>query len=593
MVAPPDFESFAAEYFLERDADGRAQLRVIETIVAVYPETNVNRGFYRDLPKYYQEVPLDPQITSVTDAAGAPVPYAIEDYDRGDGLDLQYTSIAIGDDDYLHGRHEYRIEYTLQDVVGYFADTDTDQFYWDVNGVDTATGIDRVSLTLHLDDELVDALQPGESCYPGYYSQATGCSFERSDDGATFTTSVTDVSAYDTLTITIVFEPGTFTPGERITAHWIYAILPPVLFGLAVLLLIAAIVHRFTRWRDAPGRGTIIAQYTAPEDHDLVLAADVIGKGHEALSAGFVGLAVRGFVEVIDLRPRQGGDDADRFALRFRNRDGATAAELRLLKALFDDFAEGEEVRLGSIDAAAGAELYALGLRARDRAVASGLRALPKPGLDRLLRVLSWPVVLAFAVPIGWASLLEVSWGPILGWLIATIGAAFVQKLVLRRPYLLTEKGAEVRDHLRGMRVYLDLAEEERLRVLQSTTGALRVDTKDRGAVVRLNEKLLPYAMLWDVERSWSEALEVQYAATGVGASWLGAGVSTNQLDRTLASFAASSTSRVRPIVPVSTSGGGGGGGSPWSGGSSSFRSGSFGGGFSGGGGGGGGMRGR
>lgn len=588
-VSPPDFESFAAEYYLTRDDDGHAHLRVVETIIALYPETNYNKGFYRDLPKFYQEMPLNPTVASVTDEDGDAVPYAVEDYDAGDGLDYKYSSIALGDDDYVTGRKTYVIEYTLDNVVQHFADSDVDEFYWDVNGTDTGSAIGPVTVVLHVDDELVGNLTGSNSCYPGYYAAEQGCSVEVSDGGETLRAGAPQMSSYDTLTIAIGFEPGTFVPGDKLTDHWLFSLLPRLLLAASVLVLLIALVVRNVVWRDAKGRGTIIAQYSVPEDHDILLAADVIERGHEALAAAFVDLAVRGYADVVDLNPDQPDDD-DRFALAFRSKDGATKQELALLKALFDDMTVGEQAKLGSLGATEGAALYAMGLRARDRAVSSGLRAQPTGSVDVLLRRTLWLVATGFAAAFIWTFAVGVDAGPVFGWLLGSIAAYAATGVVLTKPYLLTQKGAELRDYLVGMRVYLQLAEEERMRVLQSPEGAERVDTADRGRIVKLHEKLLPYAVLWDIEREWAKELEVEYAGTATQPGWISSNPSTADLGGALSSFTRSSISSVRPIVPVRTHSGGG---SSWSGGSSSFSSGSSGGGFSGGGGGGGGMRGR
>jgi uncharacterized membrane protein len=122
------------------------------------------------------------------------------------------------------------------------------------------------------------------------------------------------------------------------------------------------------------------------------------------------------------------------------------------------------------------------------------------------------------------------------------------------------------------------------MRVLQSPQGADRVNVTDRDAIVRLNERLLPYAVLWGVEDQWVEQLRTYY--NGTTPTWL----ASDSFDSSLFhSFAHASTSSVRPIVTSSSSGG-----SSWSSsGGSSFSSGSSGGGFSGGGGGGGGGGGR
>ena len=592
-VSPPDFESFAAQYHLSRDAEGHAHLRVVETIVALYPDYDYNKGFYRDLPKFYQEMPLNPTVLSVTDETGRDIPYSVEDYEAGDGLELKYSSIALGDDDYVTGRKTYVIEYTLDNVVQHFDDPGADEFYWDVNGVDTSSSIDGpVSVVLTVEDDLVEHLTGNNSCYPGYYAAEQGCQVEVSDDGATLSASAPRMSPYDTLTINVLFDAGTFVPGDRLSDNWIFDLLPRLLLAFSALVLLIALVVRLGFWRDAKGRGIIVPQYSVPDDHDILLAADVIGRGHEALAAAFVDLAVRGYVDVVDLRPGSPDDD-DRFALAYRSKDGATKQELALLKALFDDMTEGEQAKLGSLGAPEGAALYALGLRARDRAVAAGLRAQPGSGIDVVLRRSLWVVILGFAAVFIWTFAVDIDAGPVFGWLLGSLAAYGVAGAVLAKPYLLTPKGAELRDYLIGMRDYLELAEEDRLRVLQSPDGAERIDTSDRGLVVKLHEKLLPYAVLWDVERDWAKELEVEYAGTASSPTWISSDLGQVDLGRALSSFSRGSISSVRPIVPVRTYSSGSGGGSSWSGGSSSFSSGSSGGGFSGGGGGGGGMRGR
>ena len=89
---------------------------------------------------------------------------------------------------------------------------------------------------------------------------------------------------------------------------WIVQIVPKVLLGLQGLLAAIAIVIRSVLWRDARGRGTIIAEYTPPGDSDLLLDANIIGRVDAALPAQLVDFAVRGLIRVIDTDP--GVDDA-------------------------------------------------------------------------------------------------------------------------------------------------------------------------------------------------------------------------------------------------------------------------------------------
>ena len=143
----------------------------------------------------------------------------------------------------------------------------------------------------------------------------------------------------------------------------------------------------------------------------------------------------------------------------------------------------------------------------------------------------------------------------------------------------------EVVEHVALLaRLALSDAEKDRLQMLQSATGADRVDVGDNLQLVKLYEKLLPWAVLWGVETSWMKELAVHVDALDEKPDWF---VGTNGFEvsaftSTLGGF------RTTLTPPPSTSSSG------WRGSSGgSFSGGSHGGGFSGGGGGGGGGGGR
>src|SRR5690606_35149454 len=106
---------------------GRASMRVVETIVALFPDHNQNRGIIRAIPTKHGDYDLDVQLVSVRDESGADV--YVERYDFEDIAELY-----LGTDDYVHGRTTYVIEYTMRDVVRHFDDSGDDEFYWDING---------------------------------------------------------------------------------------------------------------------------------------------------------------------------------------------------------------------------------------------------------------------------------------------------------------------------------------------------------------------------------------------------------------------------------------------------------------------------
>ena len=157
----------------------------------------------------------------------------------------------------------------------------------------------------------------------------------------------------------------------------------------------------------------------------------------------------------------------------------------------------------------------------------------------------------------------------------------------------LTLAGGMHKTYLEGIREYLRLAEEDRLRAAQSPRTADLVSSGRRAygdapnapgdSIVNVYERLLPYAVLFGMEREWAEVIRSAGTAEVVERVSLLDAVSSRSL-----SDASSSIGRLA-ATPVSS------GRSSSSSSSSSWSSsgGSSGGGSSGGGGGGGGFGGR
>src|SRR5690606_8806960 len=84
--------------------------------------------------------------------------------------------------------------------------------------------------------------------------------------------------------------------------------------------------------------------------------------------------------------------------------------------------------------------------------------------------------------------------------------------LLARKPK--SAKGAEIRDHLRGVREFIAWAEADRIRTLQSPSGAerRRIDPSDPRQMLHLYESLLPYAVVFGLEKQWGERLAGMYA---------------------------------------------------------------------------------
>ena len=139
-----------------------------------------------------------------------------------------------------------------------------------------------------------------------------------------------------------------------------------------------------------------------------------------------------------------------------------------------------------------------------------------------------------------------------------------------------TFKGLEMSCYMEGLKLYIGMAEAERMKMLQSVEGA---DTSPEG-IVKLYEKLLPYAAVFGLEESWMNEMKKYCEVKEITEpDYLMTGIAVSEISRTMRM--ASDIARTSTVM--SSSGGG----------SSSGFSGGGGGGFSGGGGGGGGFGGR
>lgn len=567
------FARFEAVYELGRDADRRSELLTTETLVAVFPEYDQNRGIRRAIPRTYDGHPTDIRVVSVTDETGSPRGFEVERSEDG-----AFELVTIAADDFVHGEQTYVIAYHQRNVTFDPDDLPVQEFYWDVNGTGWAQPFGVVRGELRLEADLVDAFTGDAACYRGYEGSSTPCESLQVDRAAdaVLVAQAAALGPYENLTIAVGFEPGTFEPrDERFTSS-------PAAMGSAAAALAAltvailAGVFRATRWRDHPGRGIIVAEYEPPEGPSLMESADLVKAPGKGITATILAEAVAGRVRVVETGRKKysvqlvapvGGADRD--------------AE-RVLSALFGPGAPvGAQRSLRSRDTTLGTRLMNLRRQVHTRVAREGLRRRPDRGLRALLAVLAIAASVLAAI-LGIVAL-DASmggawpWLPILGagaaalasiWLVADVGP-------------LTERGRGLHDHLEGLREFIRLAEADRLRMLQSPSGAERVPLgtaagaasvgpdADPDAVLRVTERLLPYAVLFGQEREWSRELAALYEARGEQPGWYSgrSGFNAAVFASSVSSFTSASSSSWSGSSSSSSSGGSSGGGSSGGGG--------------------------
>lgn len=549
------FASFDGQYRLSTDADGHSQLTTVETLVAEFPTFDQNHGIRRNLVERYDGHPTDLRLVSVTDQNGQPRAYTTESEDS-------FLSVTIADKDFVHGLQTYVITYTQSNVTRYFPDNGADEFYWDTNGTGWEQPFGQVSATVHIAENLVPRLTGMVDAASGGEGASEPAETSRTSEGG-FTFSARNLGSGENLSFAIGFQPGTFTARDSgfFAAPWPMLTL---LFACGALAAaIGALVVRITRLRDAPGRGIIVPEYAPPAGANLLLSALILRRQSKATAAQIIGLAVTGKLRILEVSGR-----TPSYRLEFVTDDGTDGDEREFLHALFGSvLTPGEDRNLKKTDQQAARKITALTKRVRSAATTDGYRRRLPIGI---LVVLIVGAVLATtgAIAFGAVSLTEAYGGPWPGVLIAvTVAAALATGILLSRVPL-EAKGVELRDYLRGLAEYIRLAEADRIRYLQSPRGAVRepVATDDLAQMVKLNERLLPFAMLFGEEKQWAAELGRYYEELGTEPSWYaGQGAFAGAVFASSIGAVSSNVSAAYSSAGGSTggavSGGGGGGG--------------------------------
>ncbi|MGW9631855.1 DUF2207 family protein [Agromyces sp. NPDC055520] len=312
-----------------------------------------------------------------------------------------------------------------------------------------------------------------------------------------------------------------------LTAVLVFGILP------AFLILGLGLVARAVAAQRVTPR---VVQYAPERDSTVLRDALLIDADRRAASAALIDLAVKRKIRLI-----AGGAKREPVGVELVSGAVLTSEEAALLEALFGPEHTSTRVRRFSADRRALAgRLKSLLLSTEDALARDGLVARQRvtwPGVTltvfAYLGMLVEALFLLFAIVGGeWSALIATVVA-----LAATIATIFVTPSSWRK-FLPAAAGR--REHLAGLEQYLELAEADRLRTLQSPSGAeLRstetvgssaaqrspashsstdaaaLESHDAIARFHLHERLLPYAVLFGLEREWIAKLKLEHAALG------------------------------------------------------------------------------
>ena len=547
---------FDAEYLLGRDSENRSTLAATWRITAHFLP-NQNHGIAPIFVKKYDNHPTNFSLQSVTDEQGA----SLEHTWNGDELRIGKKDI------YVQGEKTYVIKFTQRDVTKHYDNTGRDEFYWDVIGNEWRVPMENVRVSVKLDESLQAARRGEVFCYVGKQGSRERCNV--SDDKSEIVTNVSRLNRREGITMAVGFTSGTFTGYQETLSEKfikIWATVQTIASSLAVILMLL-LVWRYRRLFGRYSELKPIPPEYLPPNQASVMTSTYILKNYEVMAikgsakvAQLLDLAVRHYIKLYEVRKASFLRSAQYEIEIVKDLKELRPEESEIVRDMFGSSMPkpGQRLNLKKLQ-----NNLSYAARTRDddtnlKNLARGKYALCEQTLANKRIVQRWALwVCAVGVLLLSPMLLLVA------------GIVFA----LSFGWSLTDEGLALRRYLAGLKMYIGVSEAERLQMLQSPEGAekVKVDASDEKQLVKLYERVLPYAVLFGQEKKWSAQLGQYYEQVGEQPDWYSGQGAFNAAafaaGMNSLSSVASSASDYSSTSGGSTGGGfagGGGGGGGW-----------------------------
>lgn len=582
------FSDMHTDFYLSKQDDGSSKMRVQETLVAEFPDYAQNKGLEHAIPRTNQDgANVTFANTSVTVTRNG-----LQEPIWGTDKNQDFFVVSTGTNSYILGQQTFGFEYNMVRVITDFENHQ--ELYWDVNGTKWKQKFDKVSATVWFDEASARAFTGQTECFTGVQgSIARTCTVTVAEDGRSVTiTAERALFAGENLSFTLGFQANSFVvPPPQVSYD--YFIFGMIIFAIIFLLSLVPITGYFKNVRGPKKQfeRSVVPEYPPPKDISVYEAARLLGerRSGNVITAQIIDLAVRGHIKIIEGEATPGfGQPKKTYSLEIITRDGLRPEEVDFLRIIFSGDQERVEVKRYASETMATFLRAFWGRTAATLAKNDYLKDAKDKPLHKTLSFSSYFFVCIFLLillPIFQVAFTDsadallfgqeavVSIAVILMIVAFTIGvsSSFTYPSVISKR---TSKGWDTYYYLKGLEMYIKYAETERLRFLQSVQGAERIDINDKTAVVKLYEKLLPYAVLFRQEKSWAAVIQLYESELGVSPSWVssvGAFSMVSFMSSSGGSFGQSMASSYGSSSSSSGSGfsggGGGGGGSGGGGG--------------------------
>ena len=542
-----------------------ASITVEEKIVYDFG-TNERHGIYRDIPDSFTNSKGKKQRIQISnihvkDERGES--YTFDDSKSGGDF-----HIKIGDADVvISGVHTYVITYDVGNAISVL--DDRDELYWNSTGNKWSVPILEATTLVRLPEGVT---ADATSCYQGGNGSTEVCNATSVEKSPLFL-STRPLQANEGLTVAVGFKKGTVAlPAYAAFLNKISPILRIVVLVLGAVGLIASMFISYTRWRRDgrdPKQRAIVTEFSVPDDlNPLEVAYLLYGRIRaKDLSAYLIWLATKGVLKIKQTQTKTLG----LFTRVDYNLTSTGAAKETYGQAILDKLFS---TSYGAVSDSQGTTVNLSAFKEKSGSLAPEMVAAQKEMGELLTRrhlFTENPVIhlrnffmtgCIIAVVAGvhiylLVDLFPVSSGGIYMSLMLLLSALCFFVFAPFMPQK-TKHGGEIVDRLLGLKEYIRVAEKERI----SFHNAPEKNPQ-------LFETLLPFAMVFSLEKKWASAFSGilreppgWYSSTST--SSFNPALFAASMNSFSSTFGTSSGTAASSGGGSSGGGGGGGGGGSW-----------------------------
>lgn len=477
QTAQEEIILFKTEVVLEENTD----INIKEEIHYIFPQPK--RGIIREIPTDYkvQAGLLRPTTLVLNDiyyySAENPN-IKFDDYERSSNSG--YAIFQIGNPDItITGEYVYVIDYTLENAVNYF--DDYDELYLNITGDGWTIPIKKVTAQITTPGEITDQL-----CFTGPIgSTNSNCSFESTSEKGISVSTDSQLNAREGLTVVLKMPNGTLEDTRESQRIAFLLSNLGILLPIPVFFLLLTILKK----KGKNEKITIIPHYEPMKDLYPLLAGYIYQTKLDTkhITAEIIQLAIDGYLTIKQEGKRE-------YLLlkneNFQNPPNTESATL--CEGLFRD---GNSVLTKKISSNFYLTVSSIASQLYAKVYNDEYFSTKRKNLKRALSAIGISVMV-----LGFYSFAPLSIIAATGWSTGLILSGLLSFIFSFRVDLRSEKGNEVYYEMEGLKMYIDMAEKHRIEFHNNPT-------KFKGVF----EELLPYAIIFGLEKKWSEEFKEIY----------------------------------------------------------------------------------